>query len=349
MSRLLPTALALLTVPPLLAAPTAEVAAGKVVVAGVSSPKGLSVVVAEGTEAEIAARPAVSGEWAGAAGKAVFAPKYPLKPGTKYRVLGAGEPLEVLAPKAAPEKPAQLTHIYPAASELPENVLRFYLEFDRPMPRGDAYRYVRLLNDKGEKDPLPFVEIDELWNGDQTRLTLLVDPGRIKKEVKPRIDLGPVFRQGKKYTLVVSGKWPTLSGAPLGADVTKAITASAPRNDALDPKTWTVTPPADPTRVLTVAFGRPMDHPVLLRTLTLLGPDEKPVEGAGESADQDRAWAFTPNGPWRPGTYTLRVDPVLEDVCGNRVGRPFEVDLLHDTPKDVKPAPVDIPFAVGRR
>ena len=77
-------------------------------------------------------------------------------------------------------------------------MLRFYLEFDRPMPRGDVYKYVRLLNEKGDKVPLPFLEIDdELWNADQTRLTLLIDPGRIKKEVKPRIDLGPVFEAGR--------------------------------------------------------------------------------------------------------------------------------------------------------
>jgi hypothetical protein len=349
MSRILPAALALLAASPLLGAPGATVADGKVVVTAVASHKGLSVVVAEGTEDEIAARPAVSGEWAAEGGNAVFTPKYPLKPGTKYRVLGTGEFLEVRTTRPAPVKPTRLTHIYPVLSELPENVLRFYLEFDGPMPRGDSYRYVRLLDEKGEKDPLPFVEIDELWNADQTRFTLLVDPGRIKKEVKPRIDLGPVFRQGKKYTLVVSGKWPTLSGAPLGSDVTKAITATAPLPDALDPKAWTVTAPGDPTRALTVAFGRPMDRPVLLRALAVLGRDGKPLAGTAEAIDQDGGWSFRPNGQWTPGDYTLRVDPVLEDVCGNRVDQPFEVDLLRGAPKDIKPAPVDIPFTVGRR
>jgi hypothetical protein len=346
----LPILVLLLTAPVATAAPAAQVADGKIVVTSLPSARGMSVIVGEGTEDEIAARPPVAGEWESAGGKLVFTPKYPLKPGTKYRVVGGGESFEVRAPMAAPEKPTRLTDIYPIATELPENVLRFYLQFDRPMPRGDSYKYVRLLNDKGEKDPLPFVEIDELWNVEQTRLTLLVDPGRIKKEVKPRIDLGPVFQQGKKYTLVVSGKWPTLSGAPLGEDVAKAITAAAPLNDALDPKAWKITPPSDSKGTVTVAFGRPMDHPLLTRCLSVLGPGGQPVSGTGTANDNDRAWTFRPAAAWAPGKYTLHVDAVLEDVCGNRVGRPFEVDLLHPpaAPVEAKTRPVDLPFVVGR-
>jgi hypothetical protein len=350
MIRISSSLVALLFIAPLAtAAPTAEIADGNVVVSGLLSTKGLSVVVAEGTEEDIAARPPMAGEWSAAAGKVVFTPKYPLRPGTKYRVTGGGTPLEVRAPAAPRRTPARLTHIYPAATELPANVLRFYLEFDQPMPRGEVYKHVRLLNEKGGKDPLPFLEIDdELWNADQTRVTLLVDPGRIKKEVKPRIDLGPVFEQGKKYTLVVSGKWPTLSGDPIGKDVTKAVTATEPISGALDPKTWTVTPPTDGKGALTVAFGRLMDHPLLARCLTVLKSDGQPLPGAGEPTDQDSGWTFRPTAAWVPATYTLRVDTVLEDVCGNRIGRPFEIDLLRPAPAEVKANHVDLAFVVGR-
>lgn len=344
------TLLAVLIFAPLAnATPTAEVADGKIVVAGLTTSKGLSVVVAEGTEAEIAARPSMAGEWTTAAGRQVFVPKYPLKPGTKYRITGGGSPLDVRVPELPRGKPARLTHIYPAATELPANVLRFYLEFDRPMPRGDVYKYIGVYTEAGMKDVQPFVELDaELWNEDQTRLTLLIDPGRIKKEVKPRIDLGPVFEAGKKYTLVVSGKWPTLDGTPLGADVRKPITAVDPIGTAIDLKGWKVTPPADPAGPLAVAFGRPLDHPILMRALSVVGPDGKPVAGKGAAADDDRAWKFRPTTPWSAGTYTLRVDMVLEDVCGNRIGTPFEVDLLRPAPKEVKTEHVDLPFTVGR-
>src|SRR5262249_16673991 len=259
---------------------SATVTDGKIVVRGITSPKGLSVIVAEGTEADIAARPPVSGEWAAGDGKIVFTPKYPLKAGTAYRVLGAPDRLEVRTPRAEPGKPTVITNIYPSAAELPENVLRFYIEFNQPMPRGDVYKYVKVQNDQGKPDPLPFVELDlELWNADQTRLTLLIDPGRIKKEVKPRIELGPVFRAGKKYRLVVSGKWPTLDGGTLGKDLTRAIAITPPIPDAIEPKSWKLTAPADASAPLRVSFGRPLDRVLLARSLTVTSADDQVIEG----------------------------------------------------------------------
>jgi hypothetical protein len=332
------------------AAPTATVADGKIVIAGVPSAKGLSVVVAEGTEADIAARPPVAGEWITADGKVVFKPKYPFKAGTAYRVVGTANRLEVRTPRTEAGKPTVITHVYPSSNELPENVLRFYVEFNQPMPRGDVYKYVKVVDDAGKRDPQPFVELDqELWNVDQTRLTLLIDPGRIKKEVKPRIDLGPVFRAGKKYTLVVSGKWPTLESGTLGKDLTRAITIAPPVADAIDPKAWKLTAPADASATLRVSFGRPLDRVLLARSLTVLGPGGQTVAGTGESIDSETAWTFRPERPWASGNHVLRVDASLEDVCGNAVGRPFEVDLLRPAPKTVKAGDVDLPFTVSRR
>jgi hypothetical protein len=332
------------------AAPAATVVDGKIVIIEVASPKGLSVIVAEGAEADIAARPPVAGEWKAEEGRVVFTPKYPLKPGTKYRVIGASDRLEVSTPRAERGKPTVVTHIYPSATELPENVLRFYIEFNQPMPRGDSYQYVRLLSEDGKADPLPFVELDrELWNPDQTRLTLLIDPGRIKKEVKPRIDLGPVFRQGRKYTLVVSGKWPTLDGGVLGKDISKAITATAPRAAGIEPKDWKISPPTDPESPLRVTFGYSLDYVILTRSLTVIGPDGQAVAGSGEPTDAEKAWRFQPKGRWSSGSYLLRVDTGLEDVSGNAVGRPFEVDLSRPSLKEIKASHVDVPFTVAGR
>ena len=174
--------------------------------------------------------------------------------------------MEVATPKAERGKPTVVTQIYPSVPELPENVLRFYIEFNQPMPRGDVYKYVQVLDENGKPDDLPFVELDnELWNRDQTRLTLLIDPGRIKKEVKPRIDLGPVFRAGKKYTLVVSGRWPTLNGEPLGREIRKPITATAEVSRAIDPKAWKCVAPSGEKVPLQVAFDRPIDQVILMR------------------------------------------------------------------------------------
>jgi hypothetical protein len=349
MPRALPVLISLLMTPLAMATPKAEIAAGNIVITGVASPKNLTVVVAEGTEAEIADRPAMSGEWTAGTDRITFTPKYPLKPGTKYRVLGIDKGLNVQVPNAALAKPTIVTRILPTTQDIPENILRFYIEFNQPMPRGNVYDYVAIYTDKEKKIDWPFLRLeDELWNTDQTRLTLLIDPGRIKKEVKPRLDLGPVFMAGGKYTLVISGKWPTLDGGTLGKDVRKPIAAKPAIDKAVDPKTWKLSPPVDEAAALCVTFGRALDHQLLLRTLSVVDRDGHAVEGKAESTNDDGGWTFRPTPRWRAGAYNLRVETVLEDVCGNRVGQAFEVDVLRPTPKEIKVKHLDLPFTVGR-
>lgn len=70
----------------------------------------------------------------------------------------------------------------------PANVLRFHLQFDRPMTCENALRNLALTDRSGSKIEAPFVDIrDGLWNADQTLLTVLFHPGRIKSGVgKPK-------------------------------------------------------------------------------------------------------------------------------------------------------------------
>src|SRR5438105_1654786 len=77
------------------------------------------------------------------------------------------------------------------------------------MGRGAAYHHIRLLDATGRPVDAPFLELEEeLWSNDGMRFTLLFDPGRIKRGLKPREELGPVLGAGKSYTLVIDGAWP---------------------------------------------------------------------------------------------------------------------------------------------
>ena len=60
--------------------------------------------------------------------------------------------------------------------------------FDAPMSRGEAYRHIHLVDAKtGREVEAPFLELgEELWDGDFRRFTLLCDPGRVKRGLKPR-------------------------------------------------------------------------------------------------------------------------------------------------------------------
>jgi hypothetical protein len=61
---------------------------------------------------------------------------------------------------------------------------------------------------------------------------------------------------------------------------------------------------------------------------------------------QEQRWQFTPANPWRPGVYRLRVDTALEDLAGNKVDRPFDVDVFERVEKTVRTERKMLPFTV---
>jgi hypothetical protein len=44
-------------------------------------------------------------------------------------------------------------------------------------------------------------------------------------------------------------------------------------------------------------------------------------------------WRFTPEQPWKPGEHRITIDPELEDLAGNNLRKPFEVDLTVAPPQ----------------
>lgn len=274
-----------------------------------------------------------------------FRPRFPLAPGVRHTAGfdwpgEPGVPFEPLTIEYThphpPAPPAAVTGVYPGGDTVPENLLKFYLTFSAPMRRGEAYQRVRLLGPDRAPIDLPFLELDEeLWDPSGTRLTLLIDPGRIKRGLKPREDVGPVLEAGGRYTLVVDGGWPDAAGRPLGAAVEKAYTATAPAAERVDPAAWTVTPPAAADGPLEVRFPRPLDRALLERSLAVADAAGRAVEGTATIAAGETGWRFTPSRPWPPGDYRLAVGPDLEDLAGNRPDRLFDADGASPGPSPV--------------
>src|SRR6185503_5720958 len=97
-----------------------------------------------------------------------------------------------------------------------------------------------------------------------------------------------------------------------------------------DPKTWKVEPPAaGQSGPLRIVFPEPLDHPLLHRLLRVSGPDGV-LPGETTVGREEREWSFTPDAPWTPGPYRILVDTTLEDLAGNRIGKPFEVDAARN-------------------
>ena len=77
------------------------------------------------------------------------------------------------------------------------------------MSRGEAGRRIRLRRASGAEVSEPFLEIDEeLWDPEGRRLTLLFDPGRIKRGLLSREEAGGALIPGERYSLIIDGGWP---------------------------------------------------------------------------------------------------------------------------------------------
>jgi hypothetical protein len=285
-----------------------------------------------------------------------FTPQFAFRPGTSYEVrffstnakLALTHAIKVPAPPPAPA--TKVTAIFPSADTLPENQLRFYVHFSAPIAVGDAYAHVKLLKASGEAVHRPFLEIgEELWDGTGTRLTLLFDPGRVKKGLAPREMFGPVLEAGQTYRLVIDKAWLDATGQELAAGYEKRFSAGPAIETAVDHKRWQVEPPAMGTREpLVIRFPRPLDRALLTRMINVEGPEGKTITGDIVVGNEERRWECRPDEPWQAGTYALVVDTALEDPAGNNLARPFEVDVFERVDDRPGPELLRIPFAIRR-
>lgn len=287
--------------------------------------------------------PSVFGRSERASGKLVFYPRFPLQPGIQYFVATGGEATGTAVtgghraerlysftiPQVKQVPVATVKAVYPSASELPENLLKFYIHFTHPMSSGDVYSHIRLLDENGRAIELPFLELgEELWDRENLRLTLLFDPGRIKSGLMPRREEGAVLEAGKRYTLQILDTWKDDRGRPLKQGFEKRFTATKPDGESPIVEEWSLTVPKPKTKQpLRIDFAEALDEALLNRVIDILDPKGKTIAGRVTIEKDERSWLFTPASPWTAGAYQIRVGTILEDLAGNSVGRPFEVDL----------------------
>lgn len=241
-----------------------------------------------------------------------------------------------------------VTGIYPAAATLPVNALRLYIEFCAPMSAGFAAQCVAL-RDESSGEVLAGALLampPELWDPRRTRLTVLLDPGRIKRGLVPQQEAGYPLTPGRGVVLTVSADFPDAAGTPLRAAAQRRFLVGPAIRRRLDPQSWQVSSPQPGTRApLRVRFGRPVDHALGLRCLSVTGSAGQPVPGEASLAAGEEQWSFRPARPWPAGPCALVVAPELEDVAGNSVRRVFDRDLTsrEDDPGPAGPVALPLP------
>jgi hypothetical protein len=305
-------------------------------------PAGADVQVRPGTAAEPGGRPPMAGRLDRDGAGLCFVPRFAFLDGTAYTVTVDGATAAVLI-RARPDRPAttEVTAIRPTAAEVPCNLLRLYVWFSAPMSEGYAARHLRLAGDSGEVIAGALLPgEDELWDASRRRLTLLLDPARIKRGLAGHREAGYPLRPGEPFRLVVDRGFPDARGHPLRAGAERRYQVGGEERRHVDPGHWTLTvPPARTSEPLQVTFGRPLDHGLLARCLHVTGPGGQPVGGTARTGPQERSWQLVPSQVWAPGPHQLSTDPILEDLAGNSVSRVFDRDLTRpeDQPRPTRP------------
>jgi len=266
----------------------------------------------------------------------LFEPLIPLSQGMEYGVLQSSRMVGKIAVPINTGKSPRITAIYPQADTVPENLLKFYIEFSEPMQTGSALEHIFLL-DKN-RDTLDRIFLDlkpELWDQTDRVLTIWIDPGRIKRDLVLNKELGNPLHSRQAYELVISGKWKDRRGLTLEKDISKKFIAG-PRVDAqLSTYQWRISAPKAGTPApLIIYLGHPLDHYLLRESLNVLTGDGRSVKGKITLADKDKTWMFTPDAQWQLGEYKLRVASRLEDLSGNNLNKVFDRDIYKQKKND---------------
>ena len=306
----------------------------------------LSVRVATGATADSTALPLL-GSYAVVGDTLRFRPRFPPAAGVTYSARFDGA---VLYERIAREPPVAFTRpavadwqnpaptgpattvvreIYPTGDVVPMNLLRMYVEFSAPMSSGRSYEFVKLYTEDGSLVEDPFFTAGgavELWDPEHTRLTVLFDPGRIKRDLKPHEELGLPLREGKRYRLVIDSAWRDARGRPLVRRYEKRFRVAAQDRALVRTVDWRLSiPRAGTADSFVVTFPESLDRALLARLLTVRDSSNAPVEGVAAVSERETRWAFAPREPWRRQPYALRVDTELEDLAGNNLKKLFDV------------------------
>ncbi len=238
----------------------------------------------------------------------------------------------VLVPIPDGIEPPQLIAIYPSSDSLPQNLLKIYLLFSKPIPESSVRSVDKvkiLFNDSSLN--APFLDLKpELWNADRTMLTLWLDPGRIKTGLIPNKKLGLPLKSGK-HELIISDEWADMFGLTLTDGFRKIFISG--EIDRCKPRisNWTLRVPSARSREpLEIHFDEPIDFATALEGIEIFD-QTVPVTGLFMLSDHESTGLFRPDENWNAGKYRIKIASRIEDLSGNNLNRLFEEDILSNT------------------
>ena len=265
-----------------------------------------------------------------------FVPGFAPSPGVTYVARAEWvrdvEDARFTLPRCDTAPTTRVSAIYPTSDRVPANLLKLYIEFSAPMSDGEAERRVHLVDANGREVAAAFLHVDEeLWDASRKRLTVLFDPGRIKRGLRSNVEDGAPLAGGRTFRVVIDKDWRDGGGRPLAEGASKTLQVADADRTSPDARNWDVEAPvAGTTRPLTLRFDEPLDRALVERWINVTDAAGNPVAGKATIGEREATWSFVPARAWTMDAYQVKVDPRIEDLAGNTPAFLFDADMPKD-------------------
>ena len=268
-----------------------------------------------------------------------FEPRFPFLRDTLYSLIVYDdtksnqqrqfEAYSIQSPPSNLDPVTEIISVYPTTNQIPVNQLKFYIHFSNSMSEGNASRAITMHRiDTGERLENVFLNEPELWDYEHKRLTILLDPARIKRGLQGNIESGYPLVEGVPILLNIKEDLVDGRGARLKSSRQMKYNIGPPERLLVEINNWSYNYPRpnsiDP---ITVKFDRPMDHALTHRCLCIQAGSGQQIQGYTQVGPEEKSWQFFPAVPWGTGQYAVVVGDILEDLAGNSIKRVFDRDL----------------------
>lgn len=273
---------------------------------------------------------AILGEYKVDGSNVTFQPLIPLTPNLKYDIYQGETLIETIDIPLPPDSETpKVTSVFPSKDSVPENLLKMYFKFSKPMQEVRSLDYIKVYDLKNDSLVDVFLDLQpELWDKERTRLTLWLDPGRIKTDLIPNLEKGIPIVQNREYKVVISSDWKDYSGVPLGEEYHKILKVGARDSNSPIITNWNIqTPQAGTKKPLIIQFNEPMDAILATEVIEVFNTDKNAVNGTFSIENDEKTLLFTPDTAWKEGNHYFIVDAKFEDLAGNNLNRLFDTDL----------------------
>ena len=231
--------------------------------------------------------------------------------------------------------------VYPTTSQIPENILRFYVYFSEPIKDGSTIKSIHIFNEDNLEVNLYdadssatgiFLEtLEELWSPDYQRITLILDPGRVKTGLDANDELGRSFESGKKYTMEIDTEIESLKGKKLVKKFRKEFEVIPEDRTPPNDDNWKIVIPKENTfEPLKIQFNDILDHAQMISFIRVYDSSNSSLVGEVKFKNNESIWEFYSNSKWEKGNYSIKIDVRLEDLAGNNIQGKFDRDLQTD-------------------